>query len=63
MNDTKAAMDQPKQTAMLKSYFNKKPDAMDSDTLVCKLCKKDVKAAKGRYSKLVSIKSNLCSFL
>ena len=33
---------------MLKSYFNKKPNAVD--TLVCNLCKKDIKAAKGWYS-------------
>lgn len=33
-------------TAMLKSYFNRKSGALN--IMVCRLCKKDVKAAKGK---------------
>ena len=34
-------------TAMPKSYFNRKSGALN--IMVCRLCKKDVKAAKGEF--------------
>jgi len=34
------------ETESLRSYFNKK----DATSVTCKLCKKDIKAAKGQYN-------------
>lgn len=37
--------DQQTTATSLRSYFNKKSE----DTVTCRLCKRDVKAAKGQY--------------
>ena len=45
-----AGVEQRTGTAMLKSFFNRKPDVVD--TMICRVCKKDVKAAKGQLNSI-----------